>query len=145
MDSLALGQFVLPVMEKLPAKLPQLRSAVLCTEDGFNVCSIGVTEDQLGKMAALASSLLTMGEATVHNLMSGTTPKSLEVLTLQAGPWTTVGVRVGSASRPLVLMVSATDTPLGVLHLSARQVAEEVRQKLTGTSARPAAPQAVSN
>lgn len=127
-----MGRFVLPVMEKLPARLQQLRSAVLCTEDGFNVCSIGVNEEQLGKMAALASSLLTIGQATVGTLAVGEGMQSLDVLTLQAGDWTVVGVRVAHAAQPLVLMLSATATPLGVLHLSARQTAAEIAGKLTG-------------
>jgi hypothetical protein len=37
----------------------------LCTADGFNVCSIGVNETQLGKLAALSGSLFTMGAATL--------------------------------------------------------------------------------
>lgn len=135
MDSLAMGKLVLPSMEKLPARLPHLHSAVLCSEDGFNVCSIGVSEEQLGKMAALASSLLTIGEATVNSLASGSGPSSLDVLTLQAADWTIVGVRVPHPHQPLVLMVSATATPLGVLHLSARQTADDIASRLVGPKA----------
>ena len=68
MDSLALGQFFLPTIEKMAVRIPQLRCAVLCTPDGFNICSLGLTENQVGKMAALSSSLLSVGDATVSSL-----------------------------------------------------------------------------
>ncbi|MEY4754554.1 MAG: hypothetical protein RJA44_2229 [Pseudomonadota bacterium] len=139
MDSVALGRFVLPAMERLAACLPQLRCAALCTGDGFNVCSIGVTEAQLGKMAALAGSLLTLGDAMLASLApadAATLP--LEVLTLQTGSWITVAVRVAAPGRPLVLMISATQAPLGVLHLRARQSAQEISE-LLGCSSPPTA------
>lgn len=130
MDSIAMGKLVLPAMEKLPARLQHLQAAVLCTEDGFNVCSIGVGEEQLGKMAALSSSLLTIGQATVQSLASGSGASSLDVLSLQSADWTIVGVRVPHPSQPLVLMLSARNTPLGVLHLSARQACEDIVTRL---------------
>ena len=61
MDSVALGRYVLPALETLAGWLPHLRCATLCTADGFNVCSIGITEKQLGRLAALAGSLLVGG------------------------------------------------------------------------------------
>jgi predicted regulator of Ras-like GTPase activity (Roadblock/LC7/MglB family) len=128
MDSMAMGKRAVPTMELLAARLPQLRSAVLCTGDGFNVCSIGVTESQLGKLAALASSLFTMGEATLSSLSDDTDggPSGLDVLTLEAGGSILVAVQVPHPTQPLVLMIGARSTPLGVLHLRARQSADEL-------------------
>jgi predicted regulator of Ras-like GTPase activity (Roadblock/LC7/MglB family) len=127
MDSMAMGKRAVPAMELLAARLPQLRSAVLCTGDGFNVCSIGVTESQLGKLAALASSLFTMGEATLSSLSDDTTPPSgLDILTLEAAGSILVAVQVPHPNQPLVLMIGARSTPLGVLHLRARQSADEL-------------------
>lgn len=125
MDSVALGRYVLPAMERLSGRLAHLRCAALCTADGFNICSIGISEAQLGKMAALAGSLLTLGDATLSSLSNDADVK-LDLLTLEAGQWITVAVRVVAPGEPLVLMVSATQTPLGVLHLRARQTAEEI-------------------
>ena len=138
MDSVALGRFVLPAMEKLSERLPHLCCASLCTADGFNVCSIGITEQQLGKMAALSGSLLTLGEAMLNNLSASTPGPVLDIMTLEAGTWIIVAVRVAAPGQPLVLTLSATQTPLGVLHLRARQTAEEISSLLGYTS--PAKP-----
>lgn len=127
MDPVTLGQLVLPVMERLSTRLPQLRCAALCMADGFNVCSIGITEVHLGRMAALAGSLLTIGETMLDTLSGSTVPEPLDVLTLQTASGTSVAVRVDVPGWPLVLMLSATaQTPLGVLHLCARDSAAEI-------------------
>ncbi|MEY2688490.1 MAG: hypothetical protein RL375_2688 [Pseudomonadota bacterium] len=181
MDSMAMGKRAIPAMDRLAERLPQLRCAVLCTADGFNVCSIGVTEQQLGKMAALTGSLFTMGAATLASLdedsvaaarasgtsMAGTStagteqpagasishigaarqgaapaarasPGELGVLTLEASGCIIVAVQVPHATQTLVLLIAAQHTPLGVLHLRARQSAEELAE-LFGARARPTA------
>jgi predicted regulator of Ras-like GTPase activity (Roadblock/LC7/MglB family) len=156
MDSMAMGKRAIPAMDRLAERLPQLRCAVLCTADGFNVCSIGVTEQQLGKMAALTGSLFTMGAATLASLdednldaappadapagasishigaaRAGSArqrgkPGELGVLTLEASGCIIVAVQVPHATQTLVLLIAAQQTPLGVLHLRARQSAEEL-------------------
>ena len=147
MDSMAMGKRAIPAMDRLAERLPQLRCAVLCTADGFNVCSIGVTEQQLGKMAALTGSLFTMGAATLASLdddasnvtsIRRTSPGELGVLTLEASGCIIVAVQVPHATQTLVLLIAAQHTALGVLHLRARQSAEELGE-LFGSRARPAA------
>jgi predicted regulator of Ras-like GTPase activity (Roadblock/LC7/MglB family) len=174
MDSMAMGKRAIPAMDRLAERLPQLRCAVLCTADGFNICSIGVTEQQLGKMAALTGSLFTMGAATLASLdedtlaaaspvdgqsqaqthagasisqigtaragspHDGSKPGELGVLTLEASGCTIVAVQVPHATQTLVLLIAAQQTPLGVLHLRARQSAEELGG-LFGPRARPTA------
>lgn len=141
MDAVALGRYVLPALETLAGWLPHLRCATLCTADGFNVCSIGISEAQLGKLAALAGSLLTLGDATLASLhdgaKDGASAPGIDLLTLEAGHWLTVAVRVSGPGQPLVLLVSVTQTPLGVLHLRARQTAEQL-SNLLGHSSTPA-------
>jgi predicted regulator of Ras-like GTPase activity (Roadblock/LC7/MglB family) len=147
MDSMAMGKRAIPAMDRLAERLPQLRCAVLCTADGFNVCSIGVNEQQLGKMAALTGSLFTMGAATLASLdddtsnvtaIRRTSPGELGVLTLEASGCIIVAVQVPHATQTLVLLIAAQHTALGVLHLRARQSAEELGE-LFGSRARPAA------
>jgi predicted regulator of Ras-like GTPase activity (Roadblock/LC7/MglB family) len=162
MDSMAMGKRAIPAMEKLAERLPQLHCAVLCTADGFNVCSIGVSETQLGKLAALSGSLFTMGAATLASLgdegqapappaaavapgpaaptpimpLPGSAARApqaselgeLGVLTLEASGSIIVAVQVPHASQTLVLLIAAHQTPLGVLHLRARQSAGELAE-----------------
>ena len=129
MDSAALGRFVLPAFEVIPKRLPQCVSAMLCTPEGFNLCSIGVTADQLGKIAALTSSLISLGEATVQ-VATGNKDQALDVLTLQAGDLTTVGTKVPHVTGYLLLLVTARAAPLGAILTVARSTAERVKELL---------------
>lgn len=128
MDSVALGQFVLPAFESLPRKLPNYLCAVLCTPDGFNLCSIGIGNDQLGKIAALSSSLMAVSEATLRAVQNDDTDCVLDTITLQAGDVTTVSIKVPHVVNYLVLIISARATPLGVLLNVARSTAAQVRE-----------------
>lgn len=129
MDSVALGHFVLPAFEPLPKKLPGCLCAVLCTPDGFNLCSIGVSNDQLGKIAALASSLIAISEATLRAVQDNEASQ-LDVVTLQSGDVTTVGIKVPHVVNYLLLLISARATPLGVLLNVARSTADKVKELL---------------
>jgi len=133
MDSAALGRFVLPAFEVIPKRLPQCVSAMLCTQEGFNLCSIGVTADQLGKIAALTSSLISLGEATVQ-VANGNKNQALDVLTLQAGDLTTVGIKVPHVTDYLLLLVTARAAPLGAILTVARSTAERVKELLPRTA-----------
>jgi predicted regulator of Ras-like GTPase activity (Roadblock/LC7/MglB family) len=132
MDSAAMGRLVLPAFEVIPKKLPQCVCAMLCTPEGFNLCSIGVTPDQLGKVAALTSSLISLGEATV-NAVNNTPGSQLDVLTLQSGELSTVGIKVPHAGGHLLLLLSAKAAPLGVMLTVARAAAQQVRELLPGS------------
>lgn len=130
-DSAAFGRFVQPALEGLPQRLPKKGSAVLCSPDGFNLCSVGVSADQIGKMAALTSSLIAIGEATATAIHTDPTPaEELDLLTLQSGPLTTVCIKVPHKNSYLLLMVSAHSTPLGVVLTVGRSVADEVQKRL---------------
>jgi predicted regulator of Ras-like GTPase activity (Roadblock/LC7/MglB family) len=131
MSSRGLGQFVLPTMEQLQQRIPKLATAVLCTSDGFNVCSLGVDENQVGKLAALAGSMLSVGNATLNELKSDLGEQSMEMLTLKAGEFQILGMKVHKPNGPLILMVAAPHTALGVMIVGAQVVAAEI-EKLFG-------------
>ena len=108
MDSLALGQIFLPALQKMATRIPHLRCAVLCTPDGFNLCSLGLTESQVGKMAALSSSLLSVGDATVASLAQGDDPPgALDLMTLESNGLQIVSVKILRTGSPLILLVGA--------------------------------------
>lgn len=130
MDSLAMGQLVLPTLEKLSTRLPQVRCIVLCTPDGFNLCSIGLQEAQVGKMAALSSSLLSVGDATVGSLSSDDAPiPPLDIITLEADGLQVVSTKVPYADGYLVLMV-ASRAPLGVVLMGTKSASAEIKALL---------------
>jgi predicted regulator of Ras-like GTPase activity (Roadblock/LC7/MglB family) len=128
MNSQALGQFVLPAMEQLHQRIPKLTAAVLCTPDGFNVCSLGVDEKQVGKLAALAGSLLSVGNAAMAELQPGLGEQPMDLLTLRAGTFHILGLKVRQSNGHLVLLVAAPDTVLGVMIMGAQFVAHEIEK-----------------
>jgi predicted regulator of Ras-like GTPase activity (Roadblock/LC7/MglB family) len=130
MDSLALGQLFLPAIEKMATRIPQLRCAVLCTPDGFNICSLGLTEDQVGKMAALSSSLLSVGDATVGSLAAeGASPGTLEILTMESDGLQIVATKIHRSTGHLVLMAGAR-APLGVVLVGVKAAAADLLKLL---------------
>ena len=130
MDSLALGQLFLPAIEKMATRIPQLRCAVLCTPDGFNICSLGLTEDQVGKMAALSSSLLSVGDATVGSLAAdGASPGTLEILTMESDGLQIVTTKIYRSTGHLVLMAGAR-APLGVVLVGVKAAAADLLKLL---------------
>jgi hypothetical protein len=130
MDLATLGRKVAPAIELIPRKLAQCTCATLCTADGFNLCSIGVTAEQLGKMAALTSSLISLGDA-MQNTIGNANNEAVDVITLQSGDTSSVGIKVPLAQQGYLLMlVSAQGAPLGVILTIARNAALEVRKLL---------------
>ncbi|WP_034343378.1 roadblock/LC7 domain-containing protein [Comamonas badia] len=128
MDSEALGRYVLPAMEQLPRHIPKLNAAVLCTPDGFNICALGVDDRQVGKLAALSGSLLSVGNATMTELRPELGAQSMDLLTLQAGTFQVLGIKVSKPDGHLILMAAAQDTTLGVMIMGMRVVARAVEQ-----------------
>jgi predicted regulator of Ras-like GTPase activity (Roadblock/LC7/MglB family) len=130
MDSLALGQLFLPAIEKMATRIPQLRCAVLCTPDGFNICSLGLTEDQVGKMAALSSSLLSVGNATVGSLApEGEAAGTLDLLTMESDGLQIVTIKIPRPGGHLVLMAGAR-APLGVVLVGVKATAADLLKLL---------------
>jgi predicted regulator of Ras-like GTPase activity (Roadblock/LC7/MglB family) len=125
MDSIAMGRHFLPIMEKLTTKLPQLKCAVLCSADGFNICSIGLDEIQVGKMAALVSSLFSLGGATLRAVDAVAQPEEMDHVTLQYGELQLVCTRIPKATGSLILMACAR-APLGVVIVAVQGVAQDI-------------------
>lgn len=126
MNSQALGNFVLPAMQELPKRVPKLTAAVLCTPDGFNICSLGVDEKQVGKLAALSGSLLSVGSATLSELKPELGQQPPDLLTIKSGDFQIVGLRVQKAQGHLVLTLASEAAPLGVMIVAGQLVADKI-------------------
>lgn len=132
MDSLSLGKNLHPQLEKMAKRIPNLRYAVLATLDGFNICSLGLSESQVGKMASLSSSLFSIGEAIVEAARD-TGPSSggenLELQTFEADRLQIVNSRIHGSHPQMVLMVGAT-APLGVVLVGVRTTIQEIKKTI---------------
>ena len=133
MDPLSLGKILHPHLEKMAKRIPHLRYAVLATLDGFNICSLGLTESHVGKMASLSGSLFSIGEAIVEAARD-TGPSSgwenLDLQTFEASKLQIVNTRIPGSHPQLVLMVGAT-APLGVVLVGVRVTIQEIKQTIT--------------
>lgn len=141
MDSLAIGRRFSPFIEKMAGRIPQLQCAMLCTPDGFNLCSIGLNEEQVGKMAALSSSLFSVGAAAVNSLNSesdaanasagaeGSSAAPLNYLTLEAGGLQIVSTKIIRPAGDFILMAAAR-APLGVVLVGVRSTVMDIQKLL---------------
>lgn len=118
----------------MASRIPQLHCAVLCTPDGFNLCSVGLNEEQVGKMAALSSSLFSVGDAAVDNLsLDGTEdparPGGLDYLTLEARGLQIVSTKIARTGRSFILMAAAR-APLGVVLVGVKSTVADIEKML---------------
>ncbi|KAB2842408.1 MAG: roadblock/LC7 domain-containing protein [Betaproteobacteria bacterium] len=126
MDSLALGKYFLPAMEQLATRVPQLQCAVMCTPDGFNVCSLGLNEERVGKMAALCSSLFSVGEAAATSVQSSATEAGgLQIMTIEAGGLQIGCTKIAHSSASFILLAAAR-APLGVVLVGLKATAADL-------------------
>lgn len=130
-ESAAIGRLVQPALEKIVKRLPQLRCASLCTPDGFNICSLGLHEDQVGKMAALASSLFSMGNAALATLATQDAPiNEMEIMTMEAGGLHLTCAALARRGKTGLILFVASPGPLGVILLAIRSTANDILQVL---------------
>lgn len=131
MDSMAMGKLFLPHMETLVHRIPRLEAALLCTADGFNVCSIGVTATRVGKMSALVSSLMSLGTATIDcatgkdSTVDSKQPSMLDTLILESGDTSIAGILIPGRVH-LGLIVVAKKATFGVMLLGLRLTADQI-------------------
>lgn len=132
MDSLAIGRRFFPCIEKMASRITQLQCAMLCTPDGFNLCSLGLNEDQVGKMAALSSSLFSVGDAAVDSLSpngDGTPATELSYLTLEAHGLQIVSTKIIRPAGDFILMAAAR-APLGVVLVGVKATVADIQKLL---------------
>jgi predicted regulator of Ras-like GTPase activity (Roadblock/LC7/MglB family) len=129
MDYQSLGRAVQPAMEQLRERIPHLTAAILCTPDGLNICSLGVDQKQVDKMAALSGSLLSVGNATMKELRGNLEEHSMDLLAIRTEAFKLLGIKIPTPSNncQLSLMVAATDA-LGLMIVGAEYVASEIEK-----------------
>jgi len=130
MDLSELGVLLRPAFRKMISRIPQLRNALICTPDGFNVCSVGVAENLVGRMAALTSSVNSIGDALASDF-SWDVPAGglLDIITMEAQGLQIASITIADTRQPLILMVSAR-TSLGVILVNIKAAAAEIRELL---------------
>jgi predicted regulator of Ras-like GTPase activity (Roadblock/LC7/MglB family) len=125
-----IGRALAPVLQKLADSLPTFSSAMICTADGFNLCTLGVDEGQVSRLSAMTSSMHSIAEAMSSSVHDGKGGR-LDQVSLTNGSSTTVVLAVRDLIiGPLLVWVTATDQTLGVLLMRAHVAAEGIRDVL---------------
>jgi predicted regulator of Ras-like GTPase activity (Roadblock/LC7/MglB family) len=132
MDSQALGSLFLPPLQDLFRRIPRLQCAALFTVDGVNICAIGLSEQQLGKMAALSASAIAIGDASFANLRNQPEDRpAMQALIMESEGLQIVSQRIIRPGGDLILMAAA-DAALGVVLLGMRQTDQALRALFFG-------------
>lgn len=131
--TLAIGEFVLPVMEELAGKLPGMDSAVLCTADGLNICSLEINDDIVGKMSSLSSTLFSIGNSVIETILSKEELSKGDnkevIVTINNVQVMAVEVKCPQLGN-LILLVAVRDTAIGVILMTLRYITAQLEEKL---------------
>lgn len=120
-----IGRALVPVLEKLEHSLPGFASAMICTADGFNLCTLGVDEEQVTRLSAMTSSLHSIADVMSTSVHEG--DELLDVLSLSNGSSSTVLMAIRHLIIGQVLLwVTAENDTLGALLMRARVAARDV-------------------
>lgn len=125
----AIGKLVLPTMDILNRKLPNMLGASLCTADGFNVCSVGLDNQDVGKMSSLSSSMFALTGSIIEAVLDTQNDDKKEVF-ITVGDMQIVLVQVSHPKlNNLVLLVSVKNTSTGVILMAVRYVVTELEKQ----------------
>jgi predicted regulator of Ras-like GTPase activity (Roadblock/LC7/MglB family) len=129
-----IGHASVPVLLEIGERLPSMDAAMLCTADGFNLCAVGVDEEQVGRLAALSSSLYSVSGATAGALDSGRS-EPLDVVSLVSQSRQLIVISLAHQTLGyLLLVVSAKDVRLGEMLVVARGAARQITGLLNSLS-----------
>jgi predicted regulator of Ras-like GTPase activity (Roadblock/LC7/MglB family) len=124
----SLGSVARPSLEDLVEDVPTMTSVLFCTADGLNLCALGVSERDVGRLAALTSSIFSV--ATAHRKAVQATTNGLVVhLSGTDGHTVLISVELPGLGN-FVLGAFADDIPLGLLVLEVRRTATELARRL---------------
>lgn len=129
--SVVIGQTALHRLEQVQEEFPQMSAAVLSSADGMHVCSIGMDEDDAGRLSALNSSLFGVARAEAQVMEDSSDPALRTIVTITFGEAQTAVL--GFVVEPfgqLLLAVSARGTQLGHVMVTARSAASEIAELL---------------
>ena len=128
--SAQIGRALMPTLRELAESIKGFKSAMICTADGFNLCTLGLDESGVRRLAALTSSMHSIADA-VTEAVHDDEDRKLDRITLTDGNATTVVLAVRNLIvGELLLWVTAESETLGALLVRADRAAAGIRQIL---------------
>lgn len=135
--SRVIGTMALPRLQQLQDEFREIRSAMLSTADGMNLCSLGVPQADVGRLAALNSSMYAIASSQAEIVTAGAASPQQTMVSLSTGQGHVV---LASFVQPplgqLLLSVSADTTQLGFLVVRAREATVGIQEWLTQEQAK---------
>jgi len=128
----AIGQRILPIIEPLAASLPAITAIMVSTADGFNLCALGLTPENVERVSALGSALHSVA-STVAEAIASAEESPLDLLTIVNGSFTTVVFNISlDDGNELLLWVTTGGATMGSVIFGAREAAAAIRTTLLG-------------
>lgn len=131
-----IGGMALLRLEKVKQSVPEIRSAMLCTADGMNLCALGIEPQDVGRMAAPNSSLLAVSSSQAEIVSAGAVSRSETMVNVSTGRGHLVLASfVQAPLGQMLLSLSAEGLQLGTLIVHARQASADIQQWLAKAQA----------
>ncbi len=128
--SAQIGRALMPTLRELSGSVRGFSCAMICTADGFNLCTLGVDESGVLRLAALTSSMHSMADA-VTQAVHADQDRRLDLLTLTDQTSTIVVLAIRDLIvGKLLLWVATEEATLGALLVRSRLAASQVRRLL---------------
>lgn len=126
-----IGVAATPLLEDLLDEFPESIVAMVCTGAGFNLCAVGLTEEAVGRFAALSSSLHAVSSASVGALPGEKEAEPLDVVSVQAGRTLLLSITFEHPDfGELVLAAAVAEVTLGELLLKCRMTSTKLAREL---------------
>ena len=126
------GAELLEVLHELAARARGLRAAMIITGDGLNVCTLGVDESAVGQLAALVSSLHSLANASTRALVGERAGNAGSVVVMADETVLLARAIDDAGTTPLLLLVAADRTTLGVIMVHAEHAAARIGEHMHG-------------
>lgn len=129
-----IGNLVIDDIKDLQTRLAGLSGAILTTADGFNICSLGIDSQDVGKGASLTSTMFSLTQAITETILenaSQVAEEEKQEVVISLGNMQIVALQVQHPSLDsLVFLVAAKDTMVGLLLANVRLVVSKIEAKL---------------
>ncbi|PID77053.1 MAG: hypothetical protein CSB24_03490 [Deltaproteobacteria bacterium] len=125
------GRIGTPIIEKLPEKVEDLQSAMLCTMEGFNVCSIGFAKEKISQMAAVSSSVYAMSSSVV-SAFSKSKEGEPNIIFIDSDLVNILGkrIRLPDGNSLILLIAFSSGTKLGMQQYTAQYIEDELCKQI---------------
>ncbi|MGL5929114.1 MAG: hypothetical protein ACRCY8_09270 [Dermatophilaceae bacterium] len=124
-----LGAAVQPELVALSDRVDGMELVLFCTVDGLNLCALGMSQRDVGRVSALVSSIFST--ATALRTAGRATSEGMTVHLSDDGASTVLVPVEVPGTGSFILGTHATDVPHAILLIETRRMAERIATKLS--------------